>query len=268
MKILYCQKGASRWKDDPSINRLESHPMTEEALNNKTVLITGAARRLGRLFALACATAGADVVIHHAHSDSDAQTLHDEIKGLGRQAWVHQADLSDSDQAQSLIPLINRATPVHFLINNAAIFESLTFDSASIEDWDSHIALNLTAPFLLSQAFARQAEDGARIVNILDWRALRPGADRFPYTISKSALAAMTRSMAVGLAPKITVNGLALGAILPPADGNVNPDITRNIPMKRWAQSGEVEQALLFLLTAPAFITGEIIHVDGGRHLV
>ena len=97
---------------------------------------------------------------------------------------------------------------------------------------------------------------------------MRPGADHFPYTISKAALAALTKSLAVALAPKIIVNGLALGAILPPADGNANPDIIKNIPMKRWANANEVEQALLFLLTCPPYITGEIIHVDGGRHLV
>ncbi|NWG33235.1 MAG: SDR family oxidoreductase [Chloroflexi bacterium] len=242
--------------------------MPEEPLRGKTALITGAARRIGRRLALACARAGADVVIHHAHSDFDAESLRTEINRLDRQAWVFKADLTDSSHTESLIPLISRIAPIHFLINNAAIFEPLTLDSASLDDWNRHLALNLTAPFLLSQAFARQAEAGGRIVNILDWRALRPGADHFPYTVSKSALAAMTKSMAVALAPRITVNGLALGAILPPADGNVSPEITKNIPMKRWAAEGEIEQGLLFLLTCPAYITGEIIHVDGGRHLV
>src|SRR4030095_7548797 len=242
--------------------------MPEQPLNKKTVLITGAARRLGRVFALTCAHAGANIVIHHGHSDADAESLRAEINGLGRRAWIFQADLSDSSQAQSLIQRINESTPVHFLINSAAIFESLTLVSASIEDWEKHIAINLTAPFLLSQAFAQQAEDSARIINILDWRALRPGADHFPYTVSKAALAAMTKSLAVALAPKILVNGLALGAILPPSDGNKNTDIIKNVPLRRWAYTEEVEQALLFLLTSPAFITGEIIHVDGGRHLV
>jgi len=242
--------------------------MNDKPLQNKTVLVTGSARRLGRRFALACARAGASIVIHHAHSDSDAETLSKEINGLGSQTWIYKSDLSDSSQAQNLIPLINRSTPIHYLINNAAIFEPQTLESTSIEDWNQHLAINLTAPFLLSQAFAKQAEEGARIVNILDWRSLRPSADHFPYTISKSALAAMTRSMAVALAPKIIVNGLALGAIIPPSDGNATPDITKNIPLKRWANEGEVEDALLFLLTSPRYITGEIIHVDGGRHLV
>ncbi|MEW6287238.1 MAG: SDR family oxidoreductase [Chloroflexota bacterium] len=242
--------------------------MPEEPLRGKTVLITGAARRIGRRFALACAHAGADVIIHHAHSDFDAESLRAEINGLDRRAWVFKADLGDSSQTESLIPLINRIAPLHFLINNAAIFEPLTLDSASLDDWSRHFAINLTAPFLLSQAFARQAEEVARIVNILDWRALRPGADHFPYTVSKAALAAMTQSLAAALAPKVTVNGLALGAILPPADGNANAEITKSIPMRRWAVEGEIEQALIFLLTCPAYITGEIIHVDGGRHLV
>lgn len=242
--------------------------MADRALKDKVILITGAARRLGRLFALASAGAGADVVIHHAHSESDAESLRSEIVNLGQRAWVFQADLSDSSQAQDLIPFINKSTPVHFLINSAAIFEPLSLDSTTLERWNTHLALNLTAPFLLSQAFARHVEPGARIVNILDWRALRPGADHFPYTVSKSALAAMTRSLAVALAPRIMVNGLALGAILPPADGKVSPEIIKNIPMKRWAKANEVESALLFLLTCPEYITGEIIHVDGGRHLV
>ena len=242
--------------------------MTENPLHNKTVLITGAARRIGRIFALACARAGANVVIHHAHSDSEAETLRAEISGLNRQVWVFQSDFNDLFQTRNLIPLINRSTPIHFLINNAAIFEPLTFENTSLGDWNRHITLNMTAPFLLSQTFAQQVEEGARIVNILDWRALRPGADHFPYTISKSALAAMTKSMAVALAPKITVNGLALGAIMPPADGEVNPEITKNIPLRRWAKEGEIEHALLFLLTCPEYVTGEIIHVDGGRHLI
>lgn len=242
--------------------------MPEKPLNGQTILITGAARRLGRLFALACARAGADIVIHHAHSDSDAQVLAAEIRGLGRRVFVFQSDFSDSASTRDLIHQINRSTPLHGLVNNAAIFESLSPASTSLEDWNEHLAINLTAPFLLSQAFAAQAADGACIVNILDWRALRPGADHFPYTVSKSALAAMTRSLAVILAPRVIVNGLALGAVLPPTDSNANPDIVKNIPMGRWARTDEVEQALLFLLTVPAYITGEIIHVDGGRHLV
>lgn len=242
--------------------------MADQPLKHKTILITGAARRLGRIFALACARAGAEVVIHHAHSDADAETLRSELLKLGRQAWILKADFTDSPSGIKLIQQLNLPSPLYGLVNSAAIFESLSLESTSLEDWNKHLAINLTAPFLLSQAFVKQAENGARIVNILDWRALRPGADHFPYSVSKAALAAMTKSMAVALSPNVIVNGLALGAILPPSDGNPVPDITKAIPMKRWAKDGEVEEALLFLLTCPPYITGEILHVDGGRHLV
>lgn len=242
--------------------------MSNPGLNNKAVLITGAAKRVGRIFALACARAGADVVIHHGHSDAQAQEVHDEIRELGCKAWIFKADLSDSSEARSLIPQINESTPLYGLVNSAAIFESLTLEQTTIKEWEKHLTINLTAPFLLSQAFAKQASAGGRIVNILDWRALRPGADHFPYTISKASLAAMTKSLAVALAPEVTVNGLALGAILPPSDGKRNPEIIKNVPMNRWANEDEIERALIFLLTSPEYITGEIIHVDGGRHLV
>lgn len=239
-----------------------------KSLDGKTIMITGAAKRVGRIFALACAKAGADVVIHHGHSADEAAATREEINGLGRKAWIVEADLSDPAQAESLIPRINESTPLHGLVNSAAIFESRSLQTTSLDDWQRHLQINLTTPFLVSQAFAKQASDGARIVNILDWRALRPGADHFPYTISKAALAALTKSLAVALAPGIIVNGLALGAILPPSDAKAKPDIIKNIPAGRWAERDEVEQALIFALTCPAYITGEIIHVDGGRHLI
>lgn len=254
-------------------------------LNGKTILITGAARRLGRLFALACAHNGADVIIHHAHSDEEAKQVKDEIESIGRQAHILASDFGTPDAVSRLISLASDISPLYALVNNAAIFEPLSFNDTTLEDWNRHLNINLTAPFLLSQEFAKHllapavlgGEDAAlsnaaikgRIINIVDWRALRPAADHFPYTISKAALAAMTKSLAVALAPRITVNGLALGAILPPADDpSASEKIIENVPAKRWSEAGEVEEALLFLLTGPAYITGEIIHVDGGRHLI
>lgn len=257
-------------------------------LSGKTILITGAARRLGRIFALACGRAGADLILHHGHSPAEAESLRDEIASFGRRAWVLAADFSQPESVSQLIERANELSPLYGLVNNAAIFESLTAHDTTLDDWNRHVNINLTAPFLLSQSFAKcfparaavpAGEDAAsnvkgRIVNILDWRALRPGADHFPYTITKSALAAMTRSLAIALAPHITVNGLALGAILPPADidpvdePSAGGKIIAAVPAQRWSEPGEVEEALLFLLSGPAYMTGEIIHLDGGRHLV
>jgi NAD(P)-dependent dehydrogenase (short-subunit alcohol dehydrogenase family) len=239
-------------------------------LLDKTVLITGAARRVGRIFALGCAQAGADVIIHYGHSSEEAAQTRDEIEALGRRAWVLASDLSQPAEASQTISRANDFSPLYALVNSAAIFEPLSLAETTLSDWERHLTVNLTAPFLLSQAFAEQLLEGVegRIVNILDWRALRPRADHFPYTVSKAALAALTQSLAVALAPRITVNGLALGAVLPPADGGVGSDVIKNVPLGRWSEAEEIQQALVFLLASPSYVTGEIIHVDGGRHLI
>jgi len=244
--------------------------MDNTFLLDKTVLITGSARRVGRIFALGCAQAGADVVIHHGHSPEEAQQTRDVIEAMGRRAWILASDLSQPAEASQVISRANELSPLYALVNSAAIFESLSLADTSLADWERHLTINLTAPFLLSQAFAEGLPAGAdgRIVNILDWRALRPRADHFPYTISKAALAALTQSLAVALAPRITVNGLALGAVLPPSDGGAGSEVIKNVPLGRWSEEEEVQQALVFLLGGPAYITGEIIYVDGGRHLI
>jgi NAD(P)-dependent dehydrogenase (short-subunit alcohol dehydrogenase family) len=196
--------------------------------------------------------------------------LQEEIHRLGPRAWCLQTDLSHPDEVARLIEQAAAIQPLDALVNNASIFEDLSLHETTRADWDRHLAVNLTAPFLLSQAFARQLPEGrlGRIVTLLDWRALRPGADHFPYTVSKAALAALTQSLAVALAPNITVNGLALGAILPPSAGDAPSNILKKIPAGQWGKLGDAEDALLFLLSGPAYITGEILHVDGGRHLV
>lgn len=240
------------------------------SLNGKTILITGAAKRIGRALALAVAQAGADVVLHYGKSLKEAESLQAEIKAAGRKAYLLQADLADATQVVDLISRASEHAPLFGLVNNASVFEPIGWQDTSLEQWNQTMMVNLTAPFLLSQAFARSLAPGepGRIVNLLDWRALRPGSDHLPYTISNAALAALTHSLAIALAPSITVNGLALGAILPP-DNGVPPNINlERIPAHRWANLDELGQTLLFLLDGPAYITGEIIHVDGGRHLV
>lgn len=240
------------------------------SLDNKWVIITGAARRVGRSLALAVAHAGGNVLIHYGGSQGDAESLAMEIEALGRKAVLLQADLNDPAQVEALIPRASEHGQLFALVNNAAIFESLNWQNSTVEDWNRHLMVNLTTPFLLSQAFARLLPTGetGRIINLLDWRALRPGVDHLPYTISKSALAALTQSLAIALAPSITVNALALGAVLPPSQGVAPTNILTKIPAGRWADLDEVGQALIFLLEGPTYITGEIIHIDGGRHLV
>jgi NAD(P)-dependent dehydrogenase (short-subunit alcohol dehydrogenase family) len=236
---------------------------------NKTVVITGSARRLGKEIALAVASSGFSVILHTNQSQSDAESLVKQIIDSGGKAKFISADFTKPEKANKVfVKAFANEENLFALINNASIFNSENFLETSYESWQSNFAVNLTSPFLLSQSFAKSVGSKAgRIINILDWRALRPGKDHFSYTISKSALASMTKAMALALAPNITVNGLALGAILPPSDGG-SELIIKSVPSGRWATIKELTDSVLFLLTGPQYITGEIIHIDGGRHLV
>jgi NAD(P)-dependent dehydrogenase (short-subunit alcohol dehydrogenase family) len=237
--------------------------------DGRYILVTGAARRIGKALALTFARAGWNIILHHGHSPIEAKEVKLEIEGLGHQAAILEADLADPDQASALIECAFDIGKLYAIVNNAAVFEDLDINSTTLPDWQHHLDVNLTAPFLLSQDFAKllPKDQKGRILNILDWRALRPGADHLPYTVSKAALAALTRSLAVALAPRISVNGLALGAVLPPADGGAAEKVLAYSPIPRWIELDEVCQAALFIIEGPETITGEIIHVDGGRHL-
>jgi pteridine reductase len=156
-------------------------------------------------------------------------------------------------------------------VNSAAIFEPRGVADTTSAAWDRHFAVNLKAPFLLSQAFAAQgASDAAgKIVNISDWRGLRPDGASVAYTLTKAALITLTQVLAVALAPRIQVNCLALGAILLPAgaDEAYRDRLLAQIPARRLGGPADVVRALLFLLESD-YVTGEVVLVDGGRHLV
>lgn len=237
---------------------------------SKTVFITGAAKRIGRHVSLSLARAGYDILIHHGHSDSEAASLAAEIVSLGQKSHILKADLGNPGSLESQLASIPPDFEIVALINNAAIFEPVTFLQTDLAAWNAHLAVNLTSPFLLSQWFVKKLppDKTGRIINILDWRALRPGADHFPYTISKAALAAMTKSLAASVPDRMIVNGVALGAVLPPSDGSSPEKMLQSVPSGRTASLDEVAQLVLFLLQGPGYISGEIIHLDGGRHLV
>ena len=239
-------------------------------LKGKNILITGGSRRIGRHLALSVAKEGGNVILHYGHSFEEANKTKAEIDQMGVRTHLIQYDLNNLSGIDLLVEKSEIFGPLYALVNNAAIFKPINWNTCTVEEWNNHISINLSAPFFLSQAFAKRYsnDETGRIINLLDWRALRPGVTYLPYTITKAALAALTKSLALSFAPKISVNGLALGAILPPADKSDVQNITKNIPMGRWATIEELTETFLLLLTGPAYITGEIIHVDGGRHLV
>lgn len=241
-------------------------------LAGRCALVTGGARRIGRTLAEALAGAGAVVVVHYRTSEDDARAVVAAVEALGGEAYTIHADLASSDVGLQLIDEAAQLAgqPIDILVNNASVFEPLDVMTTTVADWDRNIAVNLRAPFLLARALVRQLPKGAiaDVINLNDDRALRPPADHFPYTLSKVGLHGLTRSLALALAPRIRVNELALGAVLPPekASADYVHALKRDIPLERFGSPAEVAHALLFLLGNPG-ITGQTILLNGGRHL-
>ncbi len=242
-------------------------------LKNKTALITGSAKRVGKAMALALAKQGCNIVVHYGQSAEEAQQTISQIKASGVNAWGISANLNNEDEVKTLVPFaIQQAGQLDILINSASIFPPEDFLNATSKTWDNNMMINLKAPFLLSQDFAKALPEGTpgKIINMLDATAMRPKNHHFSYTVSKFGLEGLTKAIAYALAEKnIQVNGIALGAILP----NVNDDpalferLAAKIPAGRTGSPQDVVNALLYLLQTGDYVTGEIIRVDGGKHL-
>lgn len=229
-------------------------------------LVTGAAHRLGKSFALTLAHLGYDLLIHYHSSEKEALQTQNEIESHGRRATLVQADLTDPTQIQALISGIES---LHVLVNSAAFLPEGNVDVLSIENWDTSFDLNLRAPFLLAQSISKKMSEGALIVNITDVGAQKAWS-RYPsYTVSKAALESLTRILARALAPKIRVNAIAPGFVLPsdivPAEEWER--LIKRVPLQRPARPEEIVSALEFLLKNE-YITGQTIVVDGGYSLV
>lgn len=242
-------------------------------LKGKTALITGGAVRVGRALTLALAEAGCNVFIHYGSSAGPAQDAQDKARQFGVEAEIYSANLLDAAETQQILPAAaERFGRVDILVNSAAIFpEEDAFSTTDLALWDKLMAVNLRAPFLLSQAFAGQIpSDGqGKIINILDARVRRPLPDHFVYRLTKHGLWTMTEMLAHELAPRITVNAVALGAILPPpgADESYLQKLAQEkVPLKR-PGSPEIVAANVLHLLRQDFLTGIIIPIDGGQFL-
>jgi len=241
-------------------------------LAGKVAVVTGGAIRVGRAISLALAQAGCHVFIHYGHSAGPALETKEKIEANGVEAEVFSADLADVTSTQLIIPAaVDRFGRVDILINSAAIFLEGDLADTTVKMWDSQFAINLKAPFILSQAFAAQVPPGAEgaIVNIVDARIFRPAADHFAYRLTKSGLLTMTQNLAYDLAPNIRVNAVALGAILPPPgkdDAYLENLAQLRIPLQRAGNAGMVAQNVLHLLSQD-FLTGVTIRIDGAEFL-
>ena len=244
--------------------------MSLESPARGVAMVTGAGRRIGRALALALAGAGFDIVAHHHQSLADVDTLGGAIRAQGRRMIATDADLTDERQAIGLIARSQGLGPIQVLINNASLFEDDRIETLTPDSWRRHMAVNLQAPILLSQAFAAALPAGMEgvIINLLDQRVLKPNPQFFSYSLSKSALWTATRTLAQALAPRIRVNGVGPGPTLPSAhqsDAEFAAE-ARAIPMQRRATPDQIASAVLYLIDAPS-VTGQMITVDGGQHL-
>jgi pteridine reductase len=229
-------------------------------------LVTGAAHRLGKSFALTLARLGYDIVLHYHSADDAALQTQAEIESLKRNVILAQADLTQSDEINSLI---SNLQSLKVLVNSAAFMPHGTVESLSIENWDTALDLNLRAPFLLAQEASKKMNDSGSIINITDVGAQKAWS-RYPsYTVSKAALESLTKILARALAPKIRVNAIAPGFVL---QSDIVPAeewdrLIGRVPLKRPARTEEITSALEFLLKNE-YITGQTIVVDGGYSLI
>ena len=235
----------------------------------RAALITGGGRRIGAAIALALSRAGYAVVLHANRSRGDAEALAAKIEKSGGKAVVILADLADAKAVGGLIPAAAAFAPLTLLVNNASVFEEDEIGTLDRADFEATMAINLTAPLFLAQAFAAQAKTGsdASIVNIVDQRVLRPTPKFFSSTMSKSALHAATVTLAQALAP-LRVNAVAPGPVLP-SPRQTEAQFTEQaaaVPLGRGPSPEDIAAAVVYLAAATS-VTGVTLPVDGGQHL-
>jgi NAD(P)-dependent dehydrogenase (short-subunit alcohol dehydrogenase family) len=234
-------------------------------------LVTGGARRIGRAIALRLASEGWAVAIHHHRSAAEAQRLADEIGASGGRAACAAGDLVEEGVAARLVREASHLGPVALLVNNASCFEPDEMGKLTPMGWDRHLDCNLKAPVFLAQAFAAALPAGAsgNIVNIVDQRVLKPNPRFFSYSVSKAGLWWATRTMAQALGPRIRVNAIGPGPAM--ASKRMSEEDFRAQSqatlLKRGTSGQEIAEALLFILATPS-MTGQMIALDGGQHLL
>ena len=246
-------------------------PEGQQTLSGKIVLVTGAARRLGRSIALAAAAKGADVAITFRDSGREARTLVGELGRHGVRAFAVRCDITDEINVREMIAEVAAELGgIDVLINNAANYETARFDKLTVAQWDAIFASNTRGPFLVSrEALPHLRKSKGRIVNMGSLGGLRPWSTHAHYCSSKAALHMLTKVMAKALAPEISVNAVAPGMIDlgEKAAAAFMRRMARLTQMRRNGTGSEIAEAVMFFATAPKFITGQILAVDGGLGL-
>jgi 3-oxoacyl-[acyl-carrier protein] reductase/pteridine reductase len=238
-------------------------------LNGKVALVTGAARRIGRVLAHTLADAGADVAITYRESDVAAEQTLRELGASGQRSMALRCDVRDPASVRaSVAAVVDEFGRLDLLVNNAGVFATAPLELITVEQWDEMFETNTRGAFLMAQAAHPhlKASQG-RIINIGSLGGMHPWPTHAHYSTSKAALHMLTQTMSKAFAPEISVNCVAPGMI---TNGEVHPDyehFAAKTPMRRNGKSEEVAAAVLFFATGPHFITGQILGVDGGLGL-
>jgi NAD(P)-dependent dehydrogenase (short-subunit alcohol dehydrogenase family) len=240
-------------------------------LSGKVALVTGGAKRLGRASALALAAAGADVAITYLSAAKEAQRTAKDTERNGVRALAIRCDVTDPKSVRAAVQeTVKKLGAIDILVNNAGAYETVAFDDLTLQQWDSIFAVNVRGPFLLSQAaLPHLRRRKGRIINLGSLGGLRAWASHAHYCSSKAALHMLTKSMAKALAPEIVVNCVAPGMIdlgEKSASEFMNR-MAKQTPMERNGTGQDVAAAVLFFATAPTFITGQVLYVDGALGL-
>ena len=238
-------------------------------LRGRVALVTGAGRRLGRAMAAALADRGMTLAIHHHASSAGANELRQEIVAAGGRAVCFEADLTDAHAARALpAQVVAEFGRLDVLVNSAAVMHRLSFEETTPEQWDAVQDLNLRAVFFCTQgaAPALRAARG-KVVNLADLAGLEAWPGFAAHSVSKAGVVMLTKVSALSLAPDVTVNAIAPGAVLVPDeyDAEERERLARATPLRRLGNPSDVVSALLYLLEGGDFVTGEVLVVDGGR---
>lgn len=240
-------------------------------LSGKVALVTGGAKRLGRAAALVLSQAGADVAITYLSSEKEVQRTRKELEKNGARVLAIRCDVTDPKNVSAAVErTVAELGALDLLINNAGAYETVSFENLTLKQWDSIFGVNVRGPFLVSQtAQPHLRRRKGRIINLGSLGGLRAWASHVHYCSSKAALHMLTKTMAKALAPEIAVNCVAPGMIdlgEKSAAGFMSR-MAKQTPMKRNGTGHDVAAAILFFATAPSFITGQVLYVDGGLGL-
>jgi pteridine reductase len=246
--------------------------MSDAPLAGKIALVTGSGVRVGRAIALGLGRAGADVAAHYRTSSAGAEQVCAEIRSGGRRAAAIPGDLSDPDACRRVVRrTAEELGGLDFLVHSASNFHRKALAETDERVWDSAMAVNARAGYLLAREAAETLRSRrGRVILISDFLALYPARNYLAHSVSKAAVEGLVRALAVELAPEVTVNAVAPGTVLVPEGTSREEEesLARRVPLKRNGDPEDVARTAVFLCAGPAFLTGQVIRVDGGRSLV